>query len=62
MPQGSPGTVVSIRIDPALWAAVRAVSGNMSATVAEALREWLRRRELTTERKASRQAGRPARG
>jgi hypothetical protein len=43
MPRGNPGKLVALRLDPALLAAVKERSSNVTRAVEEGLRWWLAR-------------------
>ena len=43
MPRGYPGKLIALRLDPALLAAVKARSSNVTRAVEEGLRWWLAR-------------------
>jgi hypothetical protein len=52
MPRGNPGKLVALRLDPALLAAVKERTSNVTKTVEEGLRWWLAR-----ERRKAAKAG-----
>jgi hypothetical protein len=52
MPRGNPGKLVALRLNPALLAAVKERTSNVTRTVEEGLRWWLSR-----ERRKAAKAG-----